>query len=110
MQFGRNVGERDLAVGQVDAPEARADDVVVQPGDQVVGAIGEELDAVCLGHLIRVQTRGWESEELPRNNADSGSLGMVCVPARVPCRIYVKIHPSIIEWPCLQHLGHPNLV
>lgn len=51
MQLGRDVSERDPAVGQVDAPQASADHVVVQPGDEVVGAVGEELGAVCLGHL-----------------------------------------------------------
>ena len=51
MQLGRDVGERDAAVGEVNAAQTGADDVVVQPRDEVVGAVGAELGAVGLGNL-----------------------------------------------------------
>ena len=51
VQLGRDVGERDAAVGEVNAAQTGADDVVVQPRDEVVGAVGAELGAVGLGNL-----------------------------------------------------------
>lgn len=52
VQLGRDVCERDPAVGKVDPPETGADHIVVQARDQVVSTVGEELGAVRLGNLM----------------------------------------------------------
>ncbi len=51
MQLLRNIGERDAAVGQVDAPQPGANDVVTQASDQIVSAVSPEGGVVALGDL-----------------------------------------------------------
>ena len=51
VQADRDVGERDAAVGQVDSAQASADHVVVQPRDEVVGAVRAEDGNMGLGNL-----------------------------------------------------------
>lgn len=40
----------DPAVSQVDAPESRPDDIVLQPCDQVMGAVSLECGSKLLCH------------------------------------------------------------
>ena len=57
-QARRHVGEGDARVGEVDAAQPRADDVVLQPHDQVLRLVRREDARMLLRHLpapIRIE-------------------------------------------------------